>query len=95
MLTLDEEVTSVTEAEAYRYTHDDLRRKLRTPSRPSSNATQTQLHTVTAEKRHSAAMQLLHSGVDISVIALWLGHESWAAPRFPDCGFRVHLRGEL
>jgi hypothetical protein len=20
---------------------------------------------------------------------------SWAAPRFPDCGFRVHLRGEL
>jgi site-specific recombinase XerD len=26
--------------------------------------------------RHSAAMQLLHSGVDISVIALWLGHES-------------------
>ena len=27
-------------------------------------------------KRHSAAMALLHSGVDISVIALWLGHES-------------------
>jgi integrase/recombinase XerD len=26
--------------------------------------------------RHSAAMALLHSGVDISVIALWLGHES-------------------
>ena len=26
--------------------------------------------------RHTAAMQLLHSGVDISVIALWLGHES-------------------
>jgi integrase/recombinase XerD len=25
--------------------------------------------------RHSAAMQLLHAGVDISVIALWLGHE--------------------
>jgi site-specific recombinase XerD len=25
--------------------------------------------------RHSAAMTLLHSGVDISVIALWLGHE--------------------
>ena len=24
--------------------------------------------------RHTAAMQLLHSGVDISVIALWLGH---------------------
>jgi site-specific recombinase XerD len=26
--------------------------------------------------RHSAAMELLHSGVDITVIALWLGHES-------------------
>jgi integrase/recombinase XerD len=26
--------------------------------------------------RHSAAMQLLHAGVDTSVIALWLGHES-------------------
>ncbi|MEN8654595.1 tyrosine-type recombinase/integrase [Streptomyces sp. 21So2-11] len=26
--------------------------------------------------RHSTAMALLHSGVDISVIALWLGHES-------------------
>jgi site-specific recombinase XerD len=26
--------------------------------------------------RHSAAMSLLHAGVDVSVIALWLGHES-------------------
>ena len=26
--------------------------------------------------RHSAAMNLLHAGVDITVIALWLGHES-------------------
>lgn len=26
--------------------------------------------------RHSTAMQLLHAGVDTSVIALWLGHES-------------------
>ena len=26
--------------------------------------------------RHSTAMYLLQSGVDISVIALWLGHES-------------------
>jgi integrase/recombinase XerD len=26
--------------------------------------------------RHSAAMQLLQSGVDCSIIALWLGHES-------------------
>lgn len=26
--------------------------------------------------RHTAAMTLLHAGVDVSVIALWLGHES-------------------
>ena len=26
--------------------------------------------------RHTAAMQLLHAGVDSSVIALWLGHEN-------------------
>ena len=26
--------------------------------------------------RHIAAMRLLHAGVDITVIALWLGHES-------------------
>jgi integrase/recombinase XerD len=26
--------------------------------------------------RHTAAMQLLHAGADITVIALWLGHES-------------------
>ena len=26
--------------------------------------------------RHTAAMSLLHAGVDIAVIALWLGHES-------------------
>lgn len=26
--------------------------------------------------RHSAAMELLHSGIDCAVIALWLGHES-------------------
>jgi integrase/recombinase XerD len=26
--------------------------------------------------RHSAAMALLHAGNDITIIALWLGHES-------------------
>jgi integrase/recombinase XerD len=26
--------------------------------------------------RHTTAMRLLHSGVDIAVVALWLGHES-------------------
>lgn len=29
--------------------------------------------------RHSAAMALLHAGVDTSVIALWLGHEDLAS----------------
>jgi integrase/recombinase XerD len=29
-----------------------------------------------AAARHAAAMALLRSGVDLSVIALWLGHES-------------------
>jgi hypothetical protein len=31
--------------------------------------------------RHTAAMRLLHAGVDITVIALWLGHESPRPPR--------------
>lgn len=31
--------------------------------------------------RHTAAMRLLHAGVDITVIALWLGHESPATTR--------------
>jgi site-specific recombinase XerD len=39
---------------------------------PSIQAKNVTPHTL----RHSAAMALLHSGVDISVIALWLGHES-------------------
>lgn len=38
------------------------------PSLREKNAT---LHTL----RHTAAMQLLHAGVDTTVIALWLGHE--------------------
>jgi integrase/recombinase XerD len=32
-------------------------------------------HVTTHTLRHTAAMRLLHSGVDITVIALWLGHE--------------------
>ncbi|MBS1694029.1 MAG: tyrosine-type recombinase/integrase [Actinobacteria bacterium] len=31
--------------------------------------------------RHSAAMTLLHAGIDITVIALWLGHESPTSTR--------------
>lgn len=32
-------------------------------------------HVTTHTLRHTTAMNLLHSGVDITVIALWLGHE--------------------
>lgn len=38
--------------------------------------------------RHTAAMQLLHAGVDTSVIALWLGHESVATTQ-------VYLHADL
>lgn len=38
--------------------------------------------------RHSAAMALLHAGVDITVIALWLGHESPTTTR-------VYLHADL
>jgi integrase/recombinase XerD len=38
--------------------------------------------------RHTAAMQLLNAGVDSSVIALWLGHESIATTQ-------VYLHADL
>jgi integrase/recombinase XerD len=38
---------------------------------PSLRAKKVTAHTL----RHSAAMRLLHAGIDTSVIALWLGHE--------------------
>ena len=38
---------------------------------PSLKEKSVTLHTL----RHTAAMQLLHAGIDITVIALWLGHE--------------------
>jgi integrase/recombinase XerD len=31
--------------------------------------------------RHTAAMELLHAGIDVTVIALWLGHESPTSSR--------------
>jgi integrase/recombinase XerD len=43
-----------------------------TTRNPSLAAKRISPHTL----RHTAAMQLLHAGVDITVIALWLGHES-------------------
>jgi integrase/recombinase XerD len=41
---------------------------------PSLAGKQVTAHTL----RHTAAMRLLHAGVDITVIALWLGHEQVA-----------------
>lgn len=38
--------------------------------------------------RHTAAMRLLHAGVDITVIALWLGHESVATTQ-------IYLRADM
>ena len=38
---------------------------------PSLASKTTTPHTL----RHTAAMRLLHAGVEVSVIALWLGHE--------------------
>lgn len=35
----------------------------------------THKHVTTHTLRHTAAMRLLHAGVDTTVIALWLGHE--------------------
>ncbi len=39
---------------------------------PSLAGTPVTPHTL----RHTAAMRLLHAGIDVTVIALWLGHES-------------------
>jgi site-specific recombinase XerD len=45
---------------------------------PSLKARRISPHTL----RHTTAMHLLQSGVDITVIALWLGHESPATTHF-------------
>src|SRR5258708_21911590 len=44
--------------------------------------------------RHSAAMSLLHAGVDTSVIALWLGHFSGCPNLAQILSFRTDSRGE-
>jgi len=44
---------------------------------PSLRAKTISPHTL----RHTCAMALLHSGIDVTVIALWMGHESPASTR--------------
>ena len=41
---------------------------------PSLSGKRVTMHTL----RHTAAMRLLHAGIDVAVIALWLGHEQIA-----------------
>lgn len=60
-----------------RLTRDALERRLAihlahaTQHQHSLRGKNVTLHTL----RHTAAMQLLHAGIDTTVIALWLGHE--------------------
>lgn len=61
----------------HRMSRDALERRLAryttiaASSRPSLATRKITAHVL----RHTAAMQLLHAGVDATVIALWLGHE--------------------
>lgn len=60
-----------------RLTRDALERRLQVHldhaagHSPTLTAKRVTLHTL----RHTAAMQLLHAGIETTVIALWLGHE--------------------
>jgi integrase/recombinase XerD len=63
-----------------RLSHDAIERRLAghlataRAACPSLRPKHVTMHTL----RHTAAMRLLHAGVDIAVIALWLGHEQIA-----------------
>lgn len=59
-------------------TRDAVARRLAKHARTASRGCPTlQNKTITPHVlRHTAAMRLLHAGVDTSVIALWLGHEN-------------------
>jgi site-specific recombinase XerD len=63
-----------------RLSHDAIERRLAghlataRASCPSLRGKHVTMHTL----RHTAAMRLLHAGIDIAVIALWLGHEQIA-----------------
>jgi integrase/recombinase XerD len=62
----------------YRLTRDAVARRLTLYTKiaatdcPTLHAKNVTPHVL----RHTAAMRLLHAGVDTTVIALWLGHES-------------------
>jgi len=64
-------------SQGHQLTRDGLERRLAkhlataTERCPALKDKHVTLHTL----RHTAAMQLLHAGVDSTVIALWLGHE--------------------
>jgi len=58
-----------TDAVAHRLTQHVTAAAASCPSLGTKNVTP---HTL----RHTAAMRLLHAGIDITVIALWLGHQS-------------------
>lgn len=60
---------------------------LRTASRscPSLSGKHVTMHTL----RHTAAMRLLHAGVDVAVIALWLGHQHTNST---DCYLHADMR---
>lgn len=63
-----------------RLSHDAIERRMAgllataRASCPSLRGKRVTMHTL----RHTAAMRLLHAGIDIAVIALWLGHEQIA-----------------
>ena len=56
------------------------RQARRPPPRPPARRIKEK-HVTPHTLRHTAAMTLLHAGVDTSVIALWLGHEEPRPPR--------------
>ena len=60
-----------------RLSHDAIERRLtgHVATARSRCPTLRDKHVTMHTLRHTAAMRLLHAGVDITVIALWLGHE--------------------
>jgi site-specific recombinase XerD len=60
--------------------HDAIEHRLTNHVATARNRcpTLTDKHVTMHTLRHTAAMRLLHAGVDVAVIALWLGHEQIA-----------------